>query len=306
MSSAIEDLHEALFGFRPAKAGTAYERLSAVVLATLGWENVVHDTTDHSEGKLAGHQLDVTGRHPSGEIMRLVVEAKDWDEVVGQDTLDYLVGVLAQVEADAATVMTTKGFTAGAIAVAVDKDIALLRLRPFDPDNPDAYVKSITFTLEPVGSVYSDWNVEVLPDADLPSGTVFQIAASGEDRLLHPDGSPAETFQEVIKAQKTTLQEGGYTRRAEFPDGRLLGTISGDHVPIGALTWTERVLKSRGHSTTVERPGEPKLVLEQLNEKGEVEHGRVVVDVDLFAWDIDNDGNVTQRGPLTGEAGVGP
>jgi hypothetical protein len=136
LSSAIEDLHEALFGFRPAKAGTAYERLSAVVLATLGWEGVVHDMTDSVEGKLAEHQLDVTARHPSGEIKRLIVECKDWDVVVGQDTLDHLVGVQAQVEADAAAVMTTKGYTGGAIKVAVDEDIAMLRLRPFDPERP--------------------------------------------------------------------------------------------------------------------------------------------------------------------------
>jgi hypothetical protein len=300
VSSAIEDLHVALFGFRPAKAGTAYERLAAVVLATLGWEGVVHDTTETAPGKLAGHQLDVTGRHPSGEIKRLIVECKDWDEVVGQGTLDTLVGVLAQVEADAAAVMTTKGYTSGAIDVAVDQDIAVLRLRPFDPENPDLYVKTITFTLEPVGSVYEDWDVELMPEAGLPSGTTFQIAIGGTDHLLHLDGSPAETVAEIIEAQKTTLEEGSYPRRAEFPDGRLLPTTSGDRLPIAALTWTERVVKSKGHPTVVQMQGEPVLILEQLNERGELEHGRVVVDQDLYAWDIDAEGNVTQRGKLTG------
>jgi hypothetical protein len=301
VSSAIEDLHEAVFGFRPAKAGTAYERLGAVVLATLGWEGVVHDTTESVPGKLAEHQLDVTGRHPSGEIKRLIVECKDWDEAVGQGTLDTLVGVRAQVKADAAAAMTTKGYTAGAIAVAVDEDIAMLRLRAFDPENPDAYIKTITLTLEPVGSVYSDWDVEVMPDAGLPSGTTFQIAMSGTDQLLRLDGSPAETLAEVIEAQKTTLEEGTYPRRAEFSDGRLLLTTSGDQIAIAALIWTESVVKSRGHPTVIEKQGEPVLVLEQLNEHGELEHGRVVVDRDLFAWDIDADGNVTRRGPLTGE-----
>jgi hypothetical protein len=302
VSTAIEDLHETLFGFRPAKAGTAYERLGALVLATLGWQQVVHDTTDSVEGKLAEHQLDVTARHPSGEIKRLVVECKDWDAVVGQDTLDKLVGVLAQVEADAAAVMTTKGYTGGAISVAVDEDIALLRLRPFNPENPDAYIKTITLVLEPVGSVYEDWDVEVMPDAGFPSGTTFQIAASGADHLLRLDDSPAETFAEVIEAQETTLEEGTYPRRAEFPDGRLLSTTSGDRVPIAALTWTERVVKSKGQPTVIETQGEPVLVLEQLNEKGELEHGRVVVDRDLFAWDIDDDGNLTERGPLIDES----
>jgi hypothetical protein len=212
-----------------------------------------------------------------------------------------LVGVLAQVEADAAAVMTTKGYTGGAIKVAVDEDIAMLRLRPFDPEKPDLYIKTITFTLEPVGSVYEQWDVEAMPRAGLPSGTAFQIAASGADHLLRLDGSPAETFAEIIEAQKTTLEEGSYPRRAEFPDGRLLPTTSGDRVAIAALTWIERVVKSKGHPSVVEKQGEPVLVLEQLNEHGELEHGRVVVDQDLFAWEIDDDGNVTERGPLTCE-----
>jgi hypothetical protein len=215
VSSAIEDLHEAIFGFRPAKAGTAYERLGAVVLATLGWENVVHDTTQPVESRLAEHQLDVTARHPSGEVTQLVVECKDWNKVVGQDTLDQLVGVLAQVGADGAAVMTTKGYTAGVIAVAVDQDIALLRLRPYAPEKPDVYIKTLTFRLDPVSSVYEDWNVEVVPDPDLPPGTTVDFAATGADHLLRLDGSHAETLAEVIEAQKTTLQEGSYPRRAE-------------------------------------------------------------------------------------------
>ena len=298
MSSAIEELHKALFGFRPAKAGTAYERLGAVVLATLGWENVVHDTTKPVEGRLAEHQLDVTARHPSGEVTQLVVECKDWNEVVGQSTLDQLVGVLTQISADAAAVMTTQGYTAGAIKVAVDEDIALLRLRPFDPERPDLYVKSISFQLNPVASVYEDWGIEVIPNPDLPPGITADFALSGEDHLLRLDGSPAETLGEVIGSQKTTLQEGSYPRRAEFPDGRQLRATSGLVVQIRALTWTERVIVSHGRPNVLESEGEPLLVLEQLNEKGEPEHGRVVVDKDLFAWDIDDAGNLTPRGRL--------
>ena len=117
MSSEIEDLHEALFGFRPKKQGTAYERLTAIVLATRGWVDVTHDTTPTLPGKLAGHQLDVTGRLPSGVIERLIVECKHkGTSDVGQDILDHLVGVVAQVGADAAAVITTRGFTTGAIA----------------------------------------------------------------------------------------------------------------------------------------------------------------------------------------------
>lgn len=59
------------------------------------------------------------------------------------------------MKADAAAVITTNGYTAGAIAVAVDEDIALLRLRAFDPETAGAYVKTITLTIVDVNS--SEW-----------------------------------------------------------------------------------------------------------------------------------------------------
>ncbi|HEX3512044.1 MAG TPA: restriction endonuclease [Solirubrobacteraceae bacterium] len=299
MSTAIEDLHGALFGFRPAKEGAAYERLSAVVLATLGWQDVAHDTTESAPGKLAAHQLDVTGRHPSGEIRRLIVECKDWDEVVGKGTLDTLVGVCAQLNPDGAAVITTKGYTTGAIAVAVDENIALLRLRAFDPENPTPYVKTIVLTIEPVTSTYSDINIELMPDHGLPPGTEFRAQAAGNDYLLHLDGSQAETFRELLQGQEATVQAeaGSYPRRIAFSDGRLLPVGDGATVPVAALSWTETVHRG-SHTTRTERQGDPMLVLEQLNEKGELEHDRVVIDRDLFAWDIDDHGNVTQRGQL--------
>jgi hypothetical protein len=304
MSSEIEDLHDALFGFRPAKAGTAYERLGAVVLATLGWQEVIHDTTETAPGKLAGHQLDVTGRHPSGEIQRLIVECKDWAQVVEQDTLDKLVGVRDQLRADAAAVMTTNGYTAGAIAVAVDEDIALVRLRAFDPETAGPYVKTITLTIVAVGSTYSNFEVELMPDNGLPSGATFQVRTSTGDHLLHLDGSPAETLQEVLQSHGAKIDDevGSYDRQASFDGGRLLPVEGDTTVPIAGLNWTETLHKSP-HTTTTEAEGEPMLVLEQLDDKGELEQGRMVIDRDLFAWDIDGDGKVTQRGALQDDDG---
>jgi hypothetical protein len=77
MSSEIEDLHEEVFGFRPAKAGTAYERLGAIVGAARGATDVVHDETVTPPGRQAAHQLDVTCRLRSGELERVVIEFKD-------------------------------------------------------------------------------------------------------------------------------------------------------------------------------------------------------------------------------------
>jgi hypothetical protein len=50
-----------------------------------------------------------------------------------------------------------------------------------------------------------------------------------------------------------------------------------------------------------EAQGEPLLVLEQLDEHGAGDSGQIVVDTELYAWNIDSDGKVMTRGSLTGD-----
>jgi hypothetical protein len=295
--TAIEDLHAELFsGAVPAKGGAAYERLAAIVLAVLGWESVVQDARLTAEGKLAEHALDVTARHPAGEIEQLTLECKDWNKEVGKGTLDTLVGVRAQIGGEAA-VVTTVGFTEGARKVATDEGIAMLLLRPYDLENPTPYVKRIELTINAIGSVYSGFNVEVPTERDLPGDT--QLRVDDSLRLLNKEGSPAESFAELRRQHHgPPLTPGEYPQRVEFSDGRLLPVGEGNEpLPVGAVAWTETVVSS---PTTVaqEFAGEPKLLLQQLDENGEVREGRVVVDQELYAWEIDADGNVTRRRQL--------
>lgn len=141
-----------------------------------------------------------------------------------------------------------------------------------------------------------------MPEQGLPSGTKFRVSATGDQHLLHLDGTPAETFHAVVESQHATARDaaGSYERRASFDDGRRLPVEGGESVPIRALTWIETVHHSP-HVSVIRAQGEPVLVLEQLDDNGEVESGRVVVDRDLFAWDIDADGNVMPRGTLLGD-----
>jgi linoleoyl-CoA desaturase len=93
MIDEIVKLHTELFGFAPKKAGTPYERIAAIVLATLGWHDVSHDVVERPVGRRAEHQLDVVARDPSGKVGRLIVECKDYSATVGEGTLNTLVGV---------------------------------------------------------------------------------------------------------------------------------------------------------------------------------------------------------------------
>jgi hypothetical protein len=302
MSSEIEDLHEELFGFRPAKPGTAYERLSAIVLAARDWQDVVHDETVTPPGKQAAHQLDITGRLPTGELERTIVECKDKESgEVGQDVLDHLVGVITQLGADSGAMITTRGYTAGAVAVAADRGITLVRLRPFDPENSGPYVKTISLTIVAIGSSHVDITVQVMAAA-LPAAGGQSLRMSTDTVLLDRDRSPAETLGDVFRANTAPIEAepGRYSREVKFGGQRLFPVPGGEPLPLAAITWTE-VVSHSPHTTVTEFEGEPMLILEQYNDQGEIESGRMVVDRELYAWDIAPDGRVTGRGPLAGE-----
>jgi hypothetical protein len=288
--SAADDLHDAIFGFRPAKAGTAYERLAAVVLAGFGWQGVKHETRLRPEGRRAEQRLDVTATHPDGSIQRLLVECKDWNKNVGKGTLDALVGVRDQAGFDAAMAVTTKGFTSGAVDVAVDENVAMVVLREVQPN--DRFVMGFRLELFPVGSQWSNVQFLVASDAtDVDEGQ--RGGMSTEDHLFYPNGNPAETLGEVFEAQSGGLKEGVFEREVSFDDGRLapIGTDE-PPVPIVGIKWTETVSKSSPHVTESHETSKPCLVIEQLNDKGESERARLVVDRHLNAWRINEAGEV--------------
>lgn len=293
--SAIDDLYHELFGDRPAKAGTAYERLAAITLAVLGWENVRQDERYRRAGKETLHQLDVTAKHPDGSIKRLIVECKDWEKTVGKKTLDALVGVRGQVGGDAAAVVTTKTFTRGARSVAVDEDVALIILRSFDED-PVAYIKAVEAELNFFFPARSGWSFEFAEvPADLRGDHTF--ALSSDLPLEHADGSPAGEFDDILVKHTSPMEQGRFECRADLDPPLWFPTVDGLRVPVSAVEWVE---ENHLHVETIrtEAKGKPKLVLQQLDENGNPTSGRVVVDADLFAWDVAPDGRVVARGSL--------
>jgi hypothetical protein len=194
----------------------------------------------------------------------------------------------------------SKGFTKGARNVAADEEIALVLLTPFS-ENPINYAKTISVEIKSFGAPeFSDFNIELVPEHGLTGDQQLAIRMSGNERLRRLDGSPAETVMEVLRSQSGPLEEGVFHRRAEFDGGRLAVGTDGTAIPIAALTWTETNVAGEPVVVTTEAKGEPRLVLQQLDNDGQIESGRVVVDRDLFAWDIDDDGNVISRRQLGG------
>ncbi len=170
---------------------------------------------------------------------------------VGQETLDKLVGVVAQMGADGGAVITTRGFTAGAVAVAADENIALLRLRPFDPENPEPYIKTISLTIVTIGSSHVDVNVAVMADA-LPAAAEQPLRVSTDTVLLHPDGSPAETLRDVFQEQTAPIDAppGSYPREVTFDGERLFPVPGSQPLPLAGVIELGR----RSSRTTRTRP----------------------------------------------------
>ena len=177
--SDIDRLHEELFGSIPGKPGTAYEMITAIVLAALGWQDVVHDRTERADGMRAGHQLDVTCRDRDGKVRRLLIECKEWDtEDVGQDEMIKLYSVRDELGASDAAMITKRAFTKGARDTAFDHDLAMLRLRAYDSAVDDGtWIKKVSIEIE-IGATVRD-DVAVLTDGAWRAAKELGIRAEG-------------------------------------------------------------------------------------------------------------------------------
>ncbi|MGN6814880.1 MAG: hypothetical protein ACTHK3_02195 [Solirubrobacterales bacterium] len=206
-----------------------------------------------------------------------------------------MVGVRDQAGFDAAMAVTTKGFTSGAVDVAVDEDVAMVVLREVQPD--EQFVMGFTLELTPWGHDWSDVQLLADPTADVQPGPAGQI--STDERLLYPDGAPAETLAEVFQSQSVSWQEGKFEHEVRFDEGRLVPTKSGQCVRIIGIKWTETARKSSPIKSSSMEKGKPCLVVEQLNGEAESEGARLVVDRHLNAWQINEAGEVVSAEQLT-------
>lgn len=294
--NAIDRLHHELWGFVPALGGEAYERLTAVVLAVLGWSEVKQQSHEKRDGARALQRLDVVARHPSGEQRRLIVQCKHYGKTVGKEDVDTLIGVGKQVGDVDLAIITMKGFTSGARDAAVDENVAMVLLKPYDPtDETINFVREIEVTMNFTSPpVVTSLQFELGPvEGDVPQSP---IQVNTLDPLEHQDGTEAEPLAHFID-QGSAKQVGEFDRRFELPNSRWLRASATGRVQIRAVAWHERI-DAASNTVRIKGKGEPKLVVQQLDEYLKATSGRLVVDADLFAWDLDDENNIVPRGQL--------
>jgi hypothetical protein len=293
-TSDVDRLHLELFGSMPAKAGTAYERIAAIVMASLGWIDVVHDRTERPEGRLADHQLDVTCRNPDGSVRRLLIECKDWDtESVGQDELLKLSTVRDRIGASHAAIITKLDFTEGARAVAVDDDIALLRLRPYLAGTDDGtWIQKVTTEISMGFPAITD--VELLTPEGMTPAQALGVRVEAWMGYLSQTGEEAGTLDELFAMGVAVGPQDGVTHKEARLEAPVQVQGTSGWILIEGLQWNERLLTDTT-VVTVEAEGTPRLVLQQLNADGTPASGRVIVGEKLMAWEIRDDGSLVQR-----------
>lgn len=294
MSPVVDELHETLFGWRP-ESGVAHERLTAILLAVLGWRDLEHEATELVVDWRTKHLLDVAVHRQGGEVRHLLAECRDWCNMVDKSAIDRLIGLRAQVGADVAAAVTMNGFTEGARSRAAEAEVALICLRPFSGDDANGFVKRVEMTFTFHVPVYSDFDVELMSGQASLRGIRFQIAFDEDHHLLALDGSPAETASEILCASEPPAEEGVFRQCATFRKGRLLQVVGKDPIAISALAWTETV-HCDTHTTSIEIEGAPVIVVERLGDDDGVLVKRMAVDNDLYAWEINGEGEMIQIG----------
>ncbi|HEU0251236.1 MAG TPA: restriction endonuclease [Solirubrobacteraceae bacterium] len=280
----------------------------AILLAILGWHDLAQETPELTVDWRTQHLLDITVCEPLGEARHLLAECRDWCKVVERSTIDGLIGLRSQAGADVAAVITTSGFTESARLRAVEEEVALIFLRPFRAfrsGDANRFVKCVEMTFAINIPVYSDFDVELISGRGSLRGTQFQIAFDEDHHLLALDGSPAETASEILCASETPAKEGVFRQCATFRKGRLLQVVGNAPIAISSLAWTETVHRNT-HTTSIETEGDPIILVERL---GDATRGilaeRMVVDDDLYAWQVDGEGEVVNRGRIDVRS-VGP
>ena len=290
--SDIDRLYEELFGSVPAKAGTAYEMIVAIVLAALGWQNVVHDQTERADGRRADHQLDITCHDRAGKVRRLLIECKEWDTAdVGQDEMIKLHAVRDEIGASDAAMITKRAFTKGARDTAADHDLAMLRLRAYDPEVDDGtWVKRVSINLNISMPVREQ--VAVLVDDEWRDAKELGIWAESWMDVLDAAGTRIGNVEGLFLKGMVIHKSDGVTRKGFGIDGDPVQVEGFDGpVHIMGMQWNERLVTDTTQVAS-EAEGSPRLVLQQLDENGERTHGKVIVAEKLQAWSVQDDGRV--------------
>lgn len=284
------------------KTGTKYERLEAVVYKIIDENDVViHDLRLRGDGKTAVHQIDVTIEN-KGNKKRILVECKDYDDVVGIGIIRDFYGAVAQIKPDDAVVVTTQGFTKGAVKFAKDENIKLAVLKEFSEEDWEGRLRHLVLNLR---MVYMDtphitsWLIDdpsLLDELKVALASKYgnkQKVDTTETYFYNENGDQAETLQHVLQPIFNSFpRSAGQTTKGkhEFERTRYI-KLCGITVPVRGFDYEFDNHESVITTIIDEGAKVATLIYKMLN--GTID--TVIFDQQLEKWTFDDDGQVISK-----------
>lgn len=145
---------------------------------------------------------------------RLIIECKDIgkEKKVDQDVLLKLVAVQDRLGAEHSAVITTSAFTRGARQVAVDHDVTLIRLRPYEPTKDDGtWIRAVDVELRMGFVIQSD--IELLTDAGVVSAKEARAPAEAWMDVRDVNGIASATVGDLFAQGVVLSQAEGITKK---------------------------------------------------------------------------------------------
>lgn len=206
--SRYDDLHDRYHQILTTKAGTRYERLTALVFKALDDQNtVIHDLKLSGEDPEVKHQIDVDIELPGIGARRVLIECKDFDvgdKPVGIGIVRDFRSVIEDTKADLGIIITCIGFTGPAKKYAQSKGIKLCIMRIAESDDLKGRIESIVLRLiveeriVELASIYlNDVNNRIFED-NLKKKNIGSTGIGSDDPVYFVKDTTKEQFCDFL------------------------------------------------------------------------------------------------------------
>lgn len=302
MSDCMDNIYDSHITNEKLKAGTKYERLAAVIYKVFEEDDVViHDLRLRGEGKTAEHQIDVTIEKQDNK-KRILVECKDYDDVVGIGIIRDFYGAVAQIKPDDSIVVTTKGFTKGAVKFAKDESIKLAILKEFNEADWEGRLRRLVINMR---MIFMDtpritaWNIadpSRLDEVNAALGSNLgkkQETDTTETYFYNENGDKTETFQQVLFPIFNSFQRvAGQTTKGKYEFDKIRYIkLCGITVPVRGFDYEFNSHESV-HTTVIDEGAKVATLLYKMLD-GTID--TVIFDQQLEKWTFDEDGQVIPK-----------
>lgn len=307
MSDYMNTIYDKYVAEERLKNGTKFERLAAIVYKHLDKETVViHDMCLRGDGKTAMHQIDVLIEKNSRK-KRVLVECKNYSDVVGIGVIRDFYGAVHQLKPDEAIVVSSKGFTKGAQKFAKDEGIRLAVLREFRENDWQGRIKRFILhinlkipTVLKVSWIWDDPETaeQILKAKGIVNGLEQEVITDEEyfyDRNRNIQGTYHDILDPLL--QNIQLSDAGITNGQSLFRDLLYVDLFGQLVSVKGFEYEleceeEAVMHviDDGHKVAL-------LIIQMLDSP----YGKAIFDTDLEQWTFDTSHEVIQKDLCAGD-----